>query len=166
MTKIAAVDRFILVLLDDGRIYGRGINNGGVFGARQNPLVLSDVELKSFMRTHDELYKGEKIVDFECSSNALIFRTESGRVFFNGMSYAWQPTPFPIDVQAKRIFATDSSVGVVTEDGKVYFLNERIIDDSEYVSKASRLYVCEDAAFEKGVLNIGGNYHLRYALVK
>jgi len=60
----------------------------------------------------------------------LIFRTESGRIFFNGMFYAWQPTPFPIEVQAKSIFATDSSVGVVADNGKVYYLNERIIEDS------------------------------------
>lgn len=41
--KVAAIDRFILILLDNGRIYCRGINNGGVFGARTNPLVMSDL---------------------------------------------------------------------------------------------------------------------------
>jgi hypothetical protein len=62
--KFAAIDSFILLLLDNGRIYCRGVNNGGVFGARTNPLVLSDLNLASFSRTHDELYKDEKIVDF------------------------------------------------------------------------------------------------------
>jgi alpha-tubulin suppressor-like RCC1 family protein len=51
--KFAAIDRFILLLLDNGRIYCRGINNGGVFGARTNPLVMSDNQLPSFSRTHD-----------------------------------------------------------------------------------------------------------------
>ena len=86
----------MLVLLSDGRIYCRGKNKGGVFGARQNSKVMSDVELYRFAKTHDEHYKNEKIVDFECGANSLIFRTESGRVFFNGMSYAWNPTPFPV----------------------------------------------------------------------
>ena len=51
--KLAAIDRFIILLLDNGRLYCRGVNNGGVFGARTNPLVLSDLELSSFAKTHD-----------------------------------------------------------------------------------------------------------------
>lgn len=62
--KFAAIDSFIILLLDNGRLYCRGTNNGGVFGARTNPLVMSDLELASFSKTHDELFKGEKIVDF------------------------------------------------------------------------------------------------------
>lgn len=62
--KAVAIDSFILILLSNGRIYCRGINNGGVFGARKNHLVLSDLKLRSFTKTYDELYKGEKIVDF------------------------------------------------------------------------------------------------------
>jgi len=62
--KLAAIDRFVILLLDNGRLYCRGINNGGVFGARTNPLVLSDLELSSFAKTHDELFRGDKIVDF------------------------------------------------------------------------------------------------------
>jgi alpha-tubulin suppressor-like RCC1 family protein len=62
--KIAAIDSFILLLLDNGRIYGYGKNKAGVFGARTNPLVLSDIELASFARIYDALFKNEKIVDF------------------------------------------------------------------------------------------------------
>ena len=50
---MAAVNNFIMVLLDDGRIYSRGINNGGVFGARKNSLIMSDNILKRFAKTHD-----------------------------------------------------------------------------------------------------------------
>jgi hypothetical protein len=64
INKFATIDSFIILLLDNGRLYCRGINNGGVFGARTNPLVLSDLKLTSFAKTHDELFKGEKIVDF------------------------------------------------------------------------------------------------------
>jgi len=121
--KFAAIDNFILLLLDNGRIYCRGTNNGGVFGARTNPLVMSDYELNSFSKTHDELYKNEKIVDFEASSNSLIFRTESDKIFYTGMFVKYQPTPFPLNIKAKKIFASDSSVGIVGEDNKLYFLN-------------------------------------------
>lgn len=41
--KAFASETFILLLLDNGRIYCRGVNNGGVFGARTNPLVMSDL---------------------------------------------------------------------------------------------------------------------------
>jgi hypothetical protein len=115
-------------LLSNGRIYCRGYNNGGVFGARQNHLVLSDLKLNSFTKTYDELYKGEKIVDFEASSNSLIFRTESDRIFYTGMNVVFQPTPFPLDQGVKKMFATESSVGVIAEDNKFYFLNEKLVD--------------------------------------
>lgn len=41
--KFAAVDTAFLMLLDNGRIYCYGKNNTGLFGARQNPLVMSDL---------------------------------------------------------------------------------------------------------------------------
>jgi hypothetical protein len=39
------------------------------------------------------------------------------------MYVKYQPTPFPLSIKAKKIFATDSSVGIVGEDNKLYFLN-------------------------------------------
>ena len=94
---------------------------------------MSDVRLTSFAKTYDALYKNEKIVDFEASSDALIFRTETDKVFYNGMFDKYQPTPFPGDYQAKSIWATASSVGIITSENKVVYLNDRIIDDSEVV---------------------------------
>jgi len=55
--KFTAIDRFIILLLDNGRLYSYGRNEAGVFGARQNPLVTSDLSLKSFAKTYDSLYK-------------------------------------------------------------------------------------------------------------
>lgn len=55
--KIAAVDTAFLMLLDNGRIYCYGKNTTGLFGARLNPLVISDQELSSFYKTYDGLYK-------------------------------------------------------------------------------------------------------------
>lgn len=164
--KFFAIDRFIILLLDNGRLYCRGVNNGGVFGARTNPLVLSDLTLTSFARTHDELFKGEKIVDAEVSSNSLIFRTESDKVFYSGMFVKYQPTPFPLNVRAKKIFASESSVGIVGEDNKLYYLNEKLIDDSDLICKTNRVFLCEDEKFNSEILAIGGDYALRFALVK
>lgn len=39
------------------------------------------------------------------------------------------PTPFPSKVQAKSIWATTDSVGIIGEDNKIYFLNDPIVDD-------------------------------------
>ena len=52
----------------------------------------------------------------------MIFRTESDRIFYTGMNVKFQPIPFPSQIKGK-IFASESSVGIVGEDGKVYFLN-------------------------------------------
>lgn len=62
--KFTAIDKFIVMLLDNGRLYSYGRNNTGVFGARLNPLVISDQELDSFAKIYDGLFKNEKIVDF------------------------------------------------------------------------------------------------------
>ena len=163
--KFAAIDRFILLLLDNGRLYCRGINNGGVFGARLNPLVMSDLSVSQFSRVNDELYRGEKIVDFEASSNSLIFTTETDKVFYSGMNVKFQPTAFPWKAKAKKIFASESSVGILDESDKLYFLNEKIIDDSDFVCKKERVFVSEDPNL-KGLLQLGGTYNLRYALVQ
>ena len=47
----------------------------------------------------------------------------------------------------------------------MYFLNEKIIDDSDFESHKDKLYVCEDERFEGDVVSIGGNYALRCAIV-
>ena len=82
------------------------------------------------------------------------------------MFYAWNPRPFPIEVQPKHIFATEDSVGVVAEDGKIWYVNERLIDESDLVSQKDRLYVCEDSNLEREVLGMGGKHGLFYALLK
>ncbi len=81
------------------------------------------------------------------------------------MNVKFQPTPFPLNEKASKIFATESSVGILTEDNKLYFLNEKLVDDSDFVCKKNRVFVSEDPNLKK-VVNIGGTHHLRYALVQ
>lgn len=57
-------------------------------------------------------------------------------------------------------------MGVITADNKLYYLNEKLVDDSDYVCKKNRVYLCEDPNLSSEILDIGGTYHLRYALVK
>jgi hypothetical protein len=57
------------------------------------------------------------------------------------MNVKFQATPFPSNLKAKQIFATESSVGILAEDNKLYFLNEKLVDDSDFVCKKNRLFV-------------------------
>lgn len=166
IVKFAAIDRFIIILLDSGRLYAVGKNNQGVTGTRKNPLILDDHTLYHPTKIVDKHFHGEKVVDFESSANATIMVTDSGKVFYTGMFSKFQPTPFPLDIKAKKIFAAESSVGVISEDNKVYYINEKIIDDSDFYCHKNKVYICEDEKFSGQVLDIGGTYHLRYALVK
>lgn len=75
----------------------------------------------------DDDFKGDKIVDFETSANSLIFRTESGAIFYSGMHLKFRPEKFPYQGQVNSIFATYDSVGVVGADGSVNYLNDRFI---------------------------------------
>lgn len=54
---------------------------------------------------------------------------------------------------------------MISTDNKVYYLNEKLIDDSDFVCKQNRVFVSEDPNLSE-VIDIGGTYHLRYALVK
>lgn len=60
------------------------------------------------------------------------------------MAAKFQPTPFPVKEKADKIFASQSSVGIVTKDNKLYFLNEKLIDDSDFVCKSNRVFLSED----------------------
>lgn len=39
------------------------------------------------------------------------------------------PARFPVNIEAKSIWATRNSVGIIGSDNKIYFLNDPIIDD-------------------------------------
>lgn len=163
--KFVAIDRFMIVLFANGRLYSVGKNNQGVLGTRKHPLILDDFEVRYPTKMVDKQLNGEKIVDFESSANATIMITETGNVFYTGMFTKFQPTPFPLDVKVSKIFAGESSVGVITEDGKVLYLNEQIVDDSDYFCHRNKVWMSEDDKL-KGVVEIGGSYHIRYALVQ
>jgi hypothetical protein len=48
----------------------------------------------------------------------------------------YQPVAFPLDATPKKIFATHDAVGIVTEDNKIYFLNDRnFVSDCDFQNK-------------------------------
>ena len=101
-------------------------------------------------------------MNFDVSANSLIFTTDTGSVFYSGMHCKFRPTKFPIQKGVKSIFATYDSVGVIQDNGKVVYLNDQFIDDSD-VEKG--YIVCDDDNL-KQVYEIGGTHKLRYALVR
>ncbi len=90
----------------------------------------------------------------------MIFRTQSGAIYYSGMHSKFLPTPFPANVEAKSIWATRNSVGIIGSDGKVYFVNDPIVDDYDKVGEV----MVSDEANLKGAFKIGGSHLLRFAL--
>jgi len=90
----------------------------------------------------------------------LIFKTQSGAVYYSGMHSKFLPTRFPAYVEAKSIWATRNSVGIIGADGKVYFVNDPIVGDYDKVGEV----MVSDEANLKGAFKIGGSHLLRFAL--
>ena len=150
-------------LLDDGRLYVIGVNNGGVFATRQNPRIMVDNNLLGLTKIVDHDLHGEKIVKFKLSENSLIFLTDGGHVFYSGMHSKFRPERFPVkEGTVKTIFATTDSVGVIDKEGRIGYLNDEIIANSE---KKDGVFLSRDENL-KNTIKIGGAYKLRYALVK
>lgn len=149
-------------LLDDGRLYVTGKNNGGLFATRRNSRIMDDNRAYGLTKIIDEDLHGEKIVRFKISSNSLIFVTESGAVYYSGMHSKFRPERFPVKAGSVRnIFATENVVGVIDEQGRVGYLNDRFIDDSD---KKGDFFISRDENL-KNPVKIGGWGMLRYALI-
>lgn len=86
-----AINCFAMFLLENGRIYVVGRNKGGVFATRNNPRVIDDNHLLTLTQIVDDDFRGDRIIDFEVSSNSLIFKTESGVIFYSGMHSKYRP---------------------------------------------------------------------------
>jgi hypothetical protein len=60
------------------------------------------------------------------------------------MGLAYKPKPFPNSVRnPKAIFATDYSVGVITEDNKILYICDKILEQSDLCQK-TKVYMSED----------------------
>ena len=149
-----------MFLLENGKLYAIGRNIGGATATRHNAKIITDNVLRILTKINDHPFHGEKIVDFEISANSLIFKTQSGAVYYSGMHSKFEPTQFPAYVEAKSIWATRNSVGLIGADGKVYFINDPIVNDYDKVGEV----MVSDEANLKGAFKIGGSHLLRFAL--
>lgn len=160
--KMKSTGKNAVFLLDDGRLYVIGKNNSGVFATRENPRVVVDNRFYNLTKIVDEDLKGQKIVKFKLSDNSLIFLTDSGQVYYSGFHSKFRPERFPVKAgTVKTIFATHDSVGVVDKQGRIGFLNDQFIQNSE---KKGDVFLSREEKL-KNVLKIGGAYQLRYAVV-
>ena len=114
-------------------------------------------------KVNDQFYKGQKVEDFVISSNSLIILTENGEIYYSGMYKKYRPEPFPKSGNVKRIFATSNSVGYIDGNNKIHFINDQIIEDAD---KNDDVYTSEEKSLEGNVIDLGGSYTLRYALVQ
>lgn len=149
-----------MVLLENGKLYAIGRNIGGATATRHNAKTITDNVLRILTKINDEPLNGEKIEDFELSANSLIFRTQSGTVWYSGMHAKFLPTRFPSTVEAKSIWATRNSVGIIGKDGKVYFVNDPLVSDYDKVGEV----MVSDEPLLRGAFKIGGSHLLRFAL--
>lgn len=78
------------------------------------------------------------------------------------MHSKFRPERFPVKQgTVKSIFATTDSVGVIDKSGRIGYLNDEIIAESE---KKGDVFVSRDENL-KNTIKIGGAYGIRYALV-
>lgn len=160
--KMKSTGKNAVFLLDDGRLYVIGKNNGGAFATRENPRIVTDNSVIGLTKIVDTDLKGQKIVKFKLSDNSLIFLTDSGEVYYSGFHSKFRPERFPVKPgTVKTIFATHDSVGVVDKSGRIGFLNDQILGNSE---KKGNVFLSREDKLNN-VLKIGGAYQLRYAVV-
>ena len=79
------------------------------------------------------------------------------------MHSKFRPERFPVEEgSVKTIFATYDSVGVIDKAGRIGYLNDEFISNSE---KKDNVFLSRDENL-KNTIKIGGAYKLRYALVQ
>lgn len=166
--KIKAVADQVLALADNGHLYGWGYNEQGQLGT---PKVMG-VEYVYDEVTHptpinDVNLKGKKIVDFDLGHEISVILTDSNEVFWSGLKLVYTPTKvsFPTDKVIKSVAATSPSVVAITEDGEI-IASSRLTSESRYNPNTGTHTIKSDAFEDGQILEVGGNYVNRYAIVK
>lgn len=59
--KIAAVDKFAMILLENGKLYAIGRNIGGATATRHNAKTITDNVLRILTKINDHPLAGEKV---------------------------------------------------------------------------------------------------------
>lgn len=74
----------------------------------------------------NDLFKGDKIVDFDISEDIMVILTDKNEVYWSGMKLEYQPSLLKLDpsVKVTQVTACRKSIGVLTEDNRIFMKNE------------------------------------------
>jgi D-serine dehydratase len=91
--------------------------------------------------------------------------SDKGNVYYTGLGLAYKPIAFPKQLQdIKDTFATLNSVGVISNNNEVFYINDKLIEDSDQ-DPHNKVYVSEDSNLKGDIKAIGGKYEVNYAIV-
>ncbi|EGR32219.1 regulator of chromosome condensation, putative [Ichthyophthirius multifiliis] len=166
IVKIKAAAHHSVVLLSDGNLYSFGKNDQGQLGIRLNLGHTNDKLAVSPTPVNNVAYKGQNIVDFDTGKNTLVILTDQNQVFFSGLELAYQPIKWEIPSNEKiiKVTASEDSFAALTENGTLYQFNQycdanvREYEQYEYA-------IQNDKSFQGKIVDVGGNYGIRYAIV-
>jgi len=112
---------------------------------------------------------GAKVVDWDIGLNTMVLLTENNEVYFSGLDIVYMPVHWSNlningKLKIKKVVATQDSFAAVTEDNKIYSFNDLFVESERNFDK--ELFVADNSLFGNGnIVDIGGSYGLRYAIV-
>jgi alpha-tubulin suppressor-like RCC1 family protein len=168
--KLKAAYNGTVVLLEDGTLHGWGWNQLGQLGVRPQEFVRTDLKVYDALPVNMKYAaKDEKVVDFDLGMDTLCFLTDKNRVFYSGMDKCWVPYLLkdadPSDPVVK-VSATQGAVAALTERGDMYVTNG-YIEPFEQLNNKFLFHVPKEELFDGGrIIDFGGSYNVRYAIVQ
>jgi len=166
IVKIKAAANHIMVLLENGSLYGWGENQLGQLGVKKSVGIEINHEIDHPTKLETENING-KVVDFDSGEQISIILTDSGEAYWFGLKLALQAEQIilPKGVKAKKVAIANPFYIVVAENNDVYS-NTAIVPDAEFEPLTGNFKIKAEHFGNGQVLEVGGQYENRYAIVK
>lgn len=167
ISKIKAAGNHVLVLLENGTLWGWGDNELGQLGIPKEVGIEINHEVDHPTKLNTEEIGDKKVVDFDSGEEISVILTEDGEAYWFGLKLALDPERInlPKGVKAKSVAVANPYYIVVTENNEIY-ANTQIIANAQY-DPLTGLYRVKADNFQGGqILEVGGPYVNRYAIVK
>jgi len=165
--KVKAAANHILILLENGSLYGWGHNELGQLGVPKEVGIEINHDIDHPTKINDVNLQSKKVVDFDLGEDISVILTDDGQAYWSGLKLALEPEQIilPQGVKAKRVSVANPYYVVVAENNDIYS-NEEIVPGSEF-NPVSGLFKIKGENFNGGnVLEVGGQYDNRFAIVK
>jgi len=167
IVKMKSSNNYTIALMSDGNIYGWGSNESGQMGIKTE-IGVEIYETANFPTPIvNEDFIGKKIVDLDIGEDIMVILLETNEVFWCGIKMAYKPEllRLPSDIgKIKSVGACYRCCAVVTEDNQIYMKNAFVQHDDENINTGIRKV--GNHIFGGGnILDIGGNYRNRFAIV-